>query len=116
MIIKLLSDVILLASFIAVNWIWSKTYRSARRELDNIRMATYELTKMHGEDIADLQDALKEAGIPLPRPRMEERMRWHSLTPEQRETESMERFEAAVAESHRLIKEWEVPDVHGEGS
>lgn len=76
------------------------------RTIDTIRFATYELTTTAREDIEDLQAALKTAGIEQPRANYQERLRRMHLTPEERERESIERFEQVVAESREQMKQW----------
>jgi hypothetical protein len=96
---------------VAINVVMTLAYRRRMRRLedtlDRTRLATYELTKADREDIEDLQDALRAAGIPLPRPRMEERMRRGALSPEDRHRESMERWNEVVAQHEA---QWKDPE------
>lgn len=67
------------------------------RVLETIRFATYEITTTNREDIEDLRAALQAAGIEQPRVNYRERLRRIALTPEQREAESIARFEEIAA-------------------
>ena len=71
-------------------------------QLWTVRMATYELTTMLSDDVADLQDSLQAVGISLLHPRLDERMRRNALSPEARHAESVARFEAAAAKAEEL--------------
>lgn len=100
------NSVAIIVLAVAIWWRDLRYTRHLRRiegTLDRVRMATYELTTAAREDIEDLQAALEAAGIKQPRPQYKERLRRMALTPEEREIESMERFEQVVSESQRRI-------------
>lgn len=78
-----------------------KRMAAQEESLNTVRFAAYELIKNAQEDADDLKDALQEAGVDQPRPRYQERLRRMRLTPEERERESMERFNAVVADFER---------------
>jgi plasmid stabilization system protein ParE len=61
-------------------------------------MATYEITQALDGDIKDLRTSLARADIPIATEQRDERIRRFKLTPEERERESLEHWNAVVAQ------------------
>jgi hypothetical protein len=70
--------------------------------LDHVRLATYNLTSMAADQIGDLEESLRDAGIELCRDRMNERFRREALSAKERHRESLERFDAACAGAYEV--------------
>ena len=87
--------VILLAT--AVTIVGRKVVR-LENSLRQVRMATYEITQALDGDIKDLRTSLANADIPIATEQRDERIRRFKLTPEERERESKERWDAVVAQ------------------
>lgn len=91
LVIGFLSGVVVAVCYNAVRL--ARRVREQGEILDRTRSATYELTTMAQDDISDLRDSLRAAGITLSTEHVVERMRRRALTPE----ESLAEFEAVVA-------------------
>lgn len=75
------------------------------KELWTVRMATYELTSMLGDDIQDLKESLDAAGVKRTSAHSDERFRKMALTPEARHAESMAKWNATVADFEKMRRE-----------
>lgn len=73
--------------------------------LERVRFAALDLINGLQDDITDLQDSLKDAGIPLSCKHSNERMRRLSLPPEVAHAESLARFEEACARVEEVRKQ-----------
>lgn len=75
--------------------------------LDHARFGAYELIKSLEGDIKDLRTSLARAGIPIATEQRDELIRRAMLSPDERHQESLDQFNAVVADFERQRKERE---------